>query len=73
MALIRGGALALANWDVSIRREEEPMGNMQISVKIWEIIFLAQKPTANLLEVSENLDLDGKLCNSFPYLLILRF
>lgn len=39
------------------------MENMQIPVKIWEILFLAQNPTANLslrLEISENLELHGK-------------
>lgn len=52
------------------------MGNTQIPMDIWEIIFLAQNPTANLanrMEISENLELDGKLCNSFPHLLIVRF
>lgn len=48
---------------------EEPMGNMQIPVDVWEVILVAQTLTAKIasrMENSSKMGLDGKLSNSFP-------
>ena len=51
------------------KRWEEPTGNMQIPVDIWEVTLLVQTLTANIanrMEYSKKMGLDGKLSNSFP-------